>query len=189
MTTIIETKRLILRTWKKEDIEPYYQINQDKKVTEFLLGALSMEQVKDFIKAKNQQNDKRGQQRNALHYAVMRHELVKKEIILDAAQRGEVLTADGLEQKVVAALEQHPDVISVLKIHSKVPVDYNACNKAGNTAKKILERDLDRDHPLTVATALKCLSKLKEVPESKPEKPPNDESISMSIHVGPQVSH
>lgn len=60
MATIIETKRLILRTWEKEDNEPYYQINQDKKVTEFLLGALSMEQVNEFITAKNQQYNTRG---------------------------------------------------------------------------------------------------------------------------------
>ena len=29
MTIIIETERLILRTWKKEDAEAYFQINQD----------------------------------------------------------------------------------------------------------------------------------------------------------------
>jgi RimJ/RimL family protein N-acetyltransferase len=32
MSTIIETKRLILRTWKKEDADPYIKINQDPKV-------------------------------------------------------------------------------------------------------------------------------------------------------------
>lgn len=45
MTTIIETERLILRTWKKEDAEAYFQINQDPKVIEFLRGPLTMEQV------------------------------------------------------------------------------------------------------------------------------------------------
>lgn len=44
MTTIIETERLILRTWKKEDAEPYFQINQDPKVIEFLRGPLAMQQ-------------------------------------------------------------------------------------------------------------------------------------------------
>ena len=29
---IIETERLRLRTWKEEDAEPYYQMNQDPRV-------------------------------------------------------------------------------------------------------------------------------------------------------------
>ena len=60
MTTIIETERLILRTWKKEDAEAYFQINQDPKVIEFLRGPLTMEQVNDFIPAVNSHGDKRG---------------------------------------------------------------------------------------------------------------------------------
>ena len=32
MTTIIETERLILSTWRKDDKDPYFQINQDPKV-------------------------------------------------------------------------------------------------------------------------------------------------------------
>ena len=60
MTTIIETERLILRTWKKEDADPYFQINQDPKVMEFLCGPLAMEQVNDFIPAVNSHQDKHG---------------------------------------------------------------------------------------------------------------------------------
>lgn len=60
MTTIIETERLILRTWKKEDTEAYFQINQDPKVIEFLRGSLTMEQVSDFIPAVNSHGDKHG---------------------------------------------------------------------------------------------------------------------------------
>jgi RimJ/RimL family protein N-acetyltransferase len=45
MTTIIETPRLILRTWQNEDVNAYYQINQDPKVIELLRGTLTMEQV------------------------------------------------------------------------------------------------------------------------------------------------
>jgi RimJ/RimL family protein N-acetyltransferase len=52
---IIETERLILRTWKNEDADEYYQINQDPEVIEFLLGYLSMEEVKDFISSMNEQ--------------------------------------------------------------------------------------------------------------------------------------
>ncbi len=58
--TIIETKRLILRTWEPQDVEAYYEINQDPKVIEFLLGPLSLQQVNDFIIAMNLQYELRG---------------------------------------------------------------------------------------------------------------------------------
>lgn len=57
---IIETERLFLRTWKEEDIESYYMINQDPKVIEFLRGKLTMEQVHDFIPAVNAHQEKHG---------------------------------------------------------------------------------------------------------------------------------
>lgn len=60
MTTIIETARLILRTWKNEDANAYYQINQDPKVIELLRGPLTLEQVNDFISAVNKQQEKHG---------------------------------------------------------------------------------------------------------------------------------
>lgn len=46
---IIETERLILRTWKDKDSEEYYCINQDPKVIELLLGSLTMQEVTDFM--------------------------------------------------------------------------------------------------------------------------------------------
>ncbi|MBS0235714.1 MAG: GNAT family N-acetyltransferase [Proteobacteria bacterium] len=49
MPTIIETDRLLLRTWKKEDADSYWRINQDTKVLEFLMGPLTMEQVREFM--------------------------------------------------------------------------------------------------------------------------------------------
>jgi len=58
MTIIIETERLFLRTWQETDANAYFQINQDPKVIEFLRGALTLEQVKDFIRAANNQQDK-----------------------------------------------------------------------------------------------------------------------------------
>lgn len=60
MATIIETERLILRTWKKKDADAYFQINQDPKVFEFVGAPLTMEQVTDFILAMNNQSDKHG---------------------------------------------------------------------------------------------------------------------------------
>lgn len=49
MTIIIQTERLILRTWADEDAEAYFEINQDPKVIEFLKGPLNKQQVQDFI--------------------------------------------------------------------------------------------------------------------------------------------
>ncbi len=51
---IIETERLILRTWKDEDADALWQINQDPKVIEFLLGCLTMKQVTEFMQACNE---------------------------------------------------------------------------------------------------------------------------------------
>jgi RimJ/RimL family protein N-acetyltransferase len=51
---IIETDRLILRTWKDEDADALWHINQDSKVTEFLLGSMTMEKVKEFIQVCNE---------------------------------------------------------------------------------------------------------------------------------------
>lgn len=58
MTTIIETERLILRTWKPKDADAYFKINQDPKVIEFLRGPLTLEQAKDFIPTANRHQDK-----------------------------------------------------------------------------------------------------------------------------------
>jgi RimJ/RimL family protein N-acetyltransferase len=60
MSKIIETQRLILRTWRPEDADAYFQINQDPKVIEFLRGPLTREQVNDFISAVNRHQEKHG---------------------------------------------------------------------------------------------------------------------------------
>lgn len=51
---VIETERLILRTWEDDDAEPYYRINQDPKVLEFLPGPMTINQAKVFIFEMNQ---------------------------------------------------------------------------------------------------------------------------------------
>ncbi len=56
----ITTPRLCLRTWQESDIESYLQINQDKKVIEFLANSMSHEQIQDFFKYQNQQLQDRG---------------------------------------------------------------------------------------------------------------------------------
>ena len=56
--SIIETERLILRTWRDDDTDEYYRINQDPKVIELLPGPLTMQEVKDFMTAMNEQFEK-----------------------------------------------------------------------------------------------------------------------------------
>ena len=40
----IQTKRLILRPWKKEDLEPLSRLNTDSRVMEFLFKPLTREE-------------------------------------------------------------------------------------------------------------------------------------------------
>ena len=56
----ITTSRLILRSWQESDIEPFYQINQDRHVIEYLAGSLTYQQVRGFIDKHNQQLKQRG---------------------------------------------------------------------------------------------------------------------------------
>ncbi|STX28530.1 acetyltransferase [Legionella beliardensis] len=56
----IKTARLILRPWQANDRVPYWQINQDSQVLEFLPGSLTKEQVDDFMHYQNQQLQDRG---------------------------------------------------------------------------------------------------------------------------------
>lgn len=50
---IIDTERLSLRLWKQDDIQSYYDINQDPQVIEYLRGSLTVQQVEDFMVAAN----------------------------------------------------------------------------------------------------------------------------------------
>lgn len=60
MKVFIETERLFLRSWVEKDIEPFYQINQDPKVIEYLVGPLSHQEVQSYIDSKNAQAETRG---------------------------------------------------------------------------------------------------------------------------------
>ena len=59
MSTIIKTNRLILRDWNRNDIKPYYMINQDPKVIEYLPSSMTLEQVEDFVEKMNKQLQKK----------------------------------------------------------------------------------------------------------------------------------
>ncbi len=60
MATIIETKRLILRTWIDTDLQPMVSINQDPKVMEYFPGLQDLETTKNFIAKVNNHFDKYG---------------------------------------------------------------------------------------------------------------------------------
>jgi RimJ/RimL family protein N-acetyltransferase len=57
---IIETKRLILRSWTQDDAPAFFLINQDPKVLKFLPGPLNQKQVVAFILFAQQQQAERG---------------------------------------------------------------------------------------------------------------------------------
>jgi RimJ/RimL family protein N-acetyltransferase len=48
--TVIETERLILRTWTATDTPAFFRINQDPKVIEHLPGPMTMEEIYTFIR-------------------------------------------------------------------------------------------------------------------------------------------
>lgn len=60
MNKILETERLILRTWTIADEAPFYLMNQDPHVIEFLKGPLSENEVKSFRIRMQKQFDDRG---------------------------------------------------------------------------------------------------------------------------------
>jgi RimJ/RimL family protein N-acetyltransferase len=46
---ILETERLMLRTWNDNDVQPMLAINQDPKVMEYFPGLQDLEMTKNFI--------------------------------------------------------------------------------------------------------------------------------------------
>jgi RimJ/RimL family protein N-acetyltransferase len=57
---VIETDRLILRTWRESDAAKYCQINQDPKVIELVRLPMTMQEAEEFIQTANQQYEKLG---------------------------------------------------------------------------------------------------------------------------------
>ena len=51
----IETKRLLLRAWSDEDIAPFFSMNQDSQVMEFIPNLWTMDMVTSFIERMNTQ--------------------------------------------------------------------------------------------------------------------------------------
>ncbi len=58
--TKIETERLILRSWREEDVEIFFEINNDEKVIEFLPKALNRQECQNFINKENAQIAQKG---------------------------------------------------------------------------------------------------------------------------------
>ena len=104
--------------------------------------------------------------RTALHYAVMRFELVQKEILLAAAATGQPV-AQNIRQQTQSAQEKHPLVIEYLLHYANIPVDLKALNKAGNSAVMILSRDKKSGAEPDAVVAAACLARLDKVSEVK----------------------
>ncbi len=57
---ILETERLILRTWIDSDLQPMFEINQDPIVMEYFLGLQDLETTKNLITKVNNHFDQHG---------------------------------------------------------------------------------------------------------------------------------
>lgn len=73
--------------------------------------------------------------RNSLHYAVMREELVKKKYLFENSEEYKQYDA-------ASAVKKHPDVVPLLL---QFKVNQGAKNKAGNTPYQIAKRDSNSD--------------------------------------------
>ncbi len=60
MKKIIQTERLILRQWAAVDSQKYFEIISDEKVVEFLLGKITLQEAKAFIKRQHDNQNKYG---------------------------------------------------------------------------------------------------------------------------------
>lgn len=58
--TILKTKRLILRPWKEEDLEPFAQLNADPRVMEYFPSVLSREESTQMAKRMQLKIEERG---------------------------------------------------------------------------------------------------------------------------------
>lgn len=56
----LKTERLILRSWKKEDEEPFFQLNSDEKVMEYFPSVLTREESDQMIMRMQNKMEKRG---------------------------------------------------------------------------------------------------------------------------------
>lgn len=60
MPTVLETERLILRTWCENDLEPMFRINQDPKVMEYFPALVNKEDTLSFIDRVFKHQDEHG---------------------------------------------------------------------------------------------------------------------------------
>jgi RimJ/RimL family protein N-acetyltransferase len=60
MSNMIETERLILRTWTDADIQPMYAINQDPRVMEYFPGLQDLATTKKFIEKVKKHDEQHG---------------------------------------------------------------------------------------------------------------------------------
>lgn len=58
--TILKTKRLILRPWREEDLEPFAQLNADPKVREYFPSVLSKEESDQSAKKMQAKIEEKG---------------------------------------------------------------------------------------------------------------------------------
>lgn len=107
-------------------------------------------------------------QRTALHYAAMRPDLVKKELLAAAVETGRPLAGKALEEEIQRAFVKHPLVIKTLQKYATFPLQYDAVNKNGNTTQDILEREIKISTPDIKVIYEACVALMKASQECTP---------------------
>jgi ankyrin repeat protein len=122
--------------------------------------------------------------RSSLHYTAMRFELVYKELILEAAEKGEAPSED-IEQQAKAAQEKHPMVLELLFKYSKQALDFKVLNKANNSPEFILNRDAKNGIQHDAVIAKSCLDVIAK--NSKMDLPKSEEELQKPKEETPTV--
>lgn len=99
-----------------------------------------VELVKSLLQEGVNPNGSDNLKRTAVHYAIMRPDLVRKEYLLQAEEQGKGMPAN-IDDLVSGAMEAHLAILHTLKTYSLKPVNFAALNKANNSAKDILSRE------------------------------------------------
>ncbi len=60
MNLLIQTKRLILRQWLEEDLEPFAALNADARVMEYFPSTLSRQESEQMVKRMQTKIEERG---------------------------------------------------------------------------------------------------------------------------------
>ncbi len=127
--------------------------------------------------------------RTAMHFAVMRSQLVRKELSQSKYEKG--CDNSISESEIIDCVKSHAQVLNVLLTQSKIPVDLTITNKSGNSIVEILKRESTKpvknnEDQVDVNTALDCLKMINFIPQRQ-EVPYNDNKSKDELRSSAQL--